>query len=94
MSDPKHPMQPVVWDDHDVIRFKRNDIVRFLLDNGGYDLNRLTSMPFSTDDWTQFMQLIGYSVSGAGDLSILDPAIIERADEEAARLVAARQKPI
>lgn len=80
-----HPMQPVEVDDDGVVRFKRNNIVRYLLDwcaskNGaaGYhentsgpapDLNHLATMNFSQEDWTQLAQLGGYSISGFGELS-------------------------
>lgn len=35
----RHPIQPLYTDEHGVIRFKANAIVRFLLDKGGYNLN-------------------------------------------------------
>lgn len=44
------------------------------------DLNTLALMDFSRDDWTQLAQLIGYSVSGAGDLSYFDRKVIAAAD--------------
>lgn len=77
----KHPMQPIVKVDG-VLRFKANNIVRFLLDRGPNDLNALGSIRylFSQDDWDQFMQLIGYSVSGYGDLSTVSRESVEAAD--------------
>lgn len=65
----RQPIQPIVVDAHGVKRFRANEIVRYLLDNGRIDLNRLAVLPFSADDREQFAQLIGYSVSGFGDLS-------------------------
>lgn len=88
-KEPSHPMQPVVVDDDGVHRFKKNAIVGFLLDAGPFDLNKLALMPFSDEDRTQFAQLIGYSVSGAGDLSYFDSEVTRRADRESAKLVAA-----
>lgn len=82
----QHPMQPVVFDEHRTIRFRQNTIVRFLLDSGDVDMNRLAAMPFSDADRTQFAQLIGYSVSGSGELSYFDPNVIEKADAEADKL--------
>lgn len=70
MSDepnPDHPRQPEVMV-NGVLRFKQNAIVRFLLDEGPFDLNRIALMDFSADDRRQFAQLIGYSVSGYYDL--------------------------
>ncbi len=86
----KHPMQPIEWDDEGVIRFKRNVIVRFLLDwasERGMDLNGLQLVPASSDDWTQFMQLIGYSVSGAGDVPGFSRTVLAKADVEVALMV-------
>lgn len=66
---PTHPLQPLVTDDEGTVRFKQNAIVRFLLDNAKYDLNVLSTMPFSQEDWIQFAQLIGYSLCGFSELS-------------------------
>ena len=91
--EPKHPIQPLVWDvvgdneTDDVIRFKKNKIVRFLLDAGPFDMNQLALMPFDREDREQFAQLIGYSVSGFGELSYADPAIVARMDRIAERMV-------
>jgi hypothetical protein len=63
-----YPLQPVQRDKDGVIRFRRNAIVAFLLDAGPYDMNKLAMMPFSNEDREQFAMLIGYSVSGFGDL--------------------------
>lgn len=68
----KHPIQPLYKDEHGVIRFKPNKIVQWLLDAGPHDLNDIARMNFDNDDRIQFAQLIGYSLSGAGDLSYFD----------------------
>lgn len=65
------PMQPIVVDKHSVPRFQENAIVSYLLDwasSRGCSLNDLALLPFSDADREQFAQLIGYSVSGYGDL--------------------------
>lgn len=67
-KDIRHPIQPLVWDKHKVLRFKQNKIVRYLLDNGGIDLNQIAILGFSKEDQEQFAQLIGYSVGGFFDL--------------------------
>lgn len=82
----KHPMQPIVYSKDKVIRFKENVIVSFLLNSGPNDMNKLAMMNFSKDDWTQFYQLIGYSVSGFGDLSRVDKKIVIEADKIAEKL--------
>lgn len=92
----KHPNQPVHLDEHDTARFKENKIVRFLLDAGPFDLNRLFVMvqldrKFSENDWSQFMQLIGYSVSGFGDLRYADSDSVAWGDAEAEKLLAEKE---
>jgi hypothetical protein len=62
------PMQPLVVDHVGTIRFKENAIVRYLLDNGGIDMNQLARVDSTDADREQFAQLIGYSVSGYGEL--------------------------
>lgn len=91
---PKHPMQPVIWKDG-VARFQKNAIVDFLLDWArprGMDLNELTTMNFSADDWNQFAQLIGYSVSGFGSLSYAKRSIVAAADAIVDEAVKKRSK--
>ena len=65
----RHPLQPLLIDEHGTVRFKANAIVIYLLDAGPYDMNTLALMPWSDEDREQFAQLIGYSLSGFGDLS-------------------------
>ena len=91
----RHPIQPLVKDPHGVVRFKANGIVRFLLDNGGHDLNDLACRSFSTEDHEQFAQLIGYSLSGFGELGYVSDETYNTAermgngtDERDARIAA------
>lgn len=101
------PIQPTYTDTHGTIRFRENHIVRYLLDHGGLDLHALAlALPNEQADWEQFAQLIGYSLSGFGDLSYvrdetyavaealaMNPAIAEtqaRLDHQAALLAHAR----
>jgi hypothetical protein len=79
-------MQPVCWSD-DVVRFKQNAIVRFLLDAGPFDMNQLALMTFSDEDREQFAQLIGYSVSGYGELSYVRDESVNKADRRAEKLI-------
>lgn len=82
----KHPIQSIEIDAQGVSRFKKNEIVRFLLDKGYFDLNAIAIMPFSDDDRMQFAQLIGYSVSGFSELDYVDndtySVALEMADSE------------
>lgn len=83
---PKHPMQPIVWDGRGVIRFKKNAAIDYVLDNGGIDLNQIAMGNFSIEDREQFNQLIGYSVSGYGDLSFIRRKTVRTADKKAKQL--------
>ena len=76
----QHPIQPLVTDQHGVLRFKENKIVRHLLDNGGISLNAIAVMDFTQEDREQFAQLIGYSHSGASDLGYMSDEVLEAAE--------------
>lgn len=65
MVDRYQPMQPIEHNESGVKRFRANTVVRYLLDNGGIDLNDLARIDFPNEDRDQFAQLIGYSVSAA-----------------------------
>ena len=72
-----HPIQPLAEDENGVMRFKANRMVRHLLDWAqprGMGLNEMAAMDFPGEDWEQFAQLIGYSLSGYGDLSYVSDA--------------------
>lgn len=78
----KHPIQPLYRDAKGVTRFHANKIVQFLLDAGPFDMNKLAMMPFSANDREQFAQLIGYSLSGFGDLNYVSDETYEAAESE------------
>lgn len=82
----QQPMQPLYRDDHGTIRFQPNKLVRYLLDNGGIDMNDLAIVDFPQDDREQFAQLIGYSLSGYSELSYVREESVERADSLLAEL--------
>lgn len=85
-----HPMQPIGLDTHGVVRFKSNAIVQDLLDRSrlaGYDLNEIIQGGASPEDYTQLMQLIGYSVYGFRELSTSPSDLVTLADSEAERLM-------
>lgn len=82
----KNPMQPVILAADGVVRFKENKIVAYLLqfaEDRGVDLNQIVMMDFGDDDYSQLMQLIGYSVSGYGNLSRANRRHVVRADNAA-----------
>lgn len=75
----RHPIQPVEKDARGVARFKANAIVQYLLDSGPFDMNHLAAVPFSREDREQFAQLIGYSLSGFGDLGYASDEVYDAA---------------
>lgn len=75
-----NPIQPLAKDERGTLRFKKNAIVSYLLDNGGIDLNHLARQDFSNDDRQQFAQLIGYSLSGYSELPYVDNEAYEVAE--------------
>jgi hypothetical protein len=78
----KHPIQPVIVDEHGTQRFKSNAIVEHLLDvaeKSGVDMNSLAVMDFTQEDREQFAQLIGYSLSGFSELSYASTETVETA---------------
>lgn len=83
-------MQPIITDPGGVIRFKFNAIIIFLLTEGAagrrFNLNTIPFDVFPQEDIEQFYQLMGYSVSGYGDLSFISDESVEKADQEAAKL--------
>lgn len=78
----KMPMQPVINDEHGHLRFDANLVVRRLLDEAqkrGFGLNELACCSFPREHREQFAQLIGYSLSGASDLSYFSTETLEAA---------------
>jgi hypothetical protein len=73
-------MQEIYKDKNKVYRFRENAIVRYLLDAGPFDMNKLAIMPFKKEEREQFAQLIGYSVDGFAELSYVSKAAIKEAD--------------
>jgi len=77
----KQPIQPIIMDEFGTFRFQANAIVRYLLDNGGIDMNDLARLEFSNEDRQQFAQLIGYSLGSYGKLThYVDDAAYETAE--------------
>jgi hypothetical protein len=77
----ENPIQPLITDENGVLRFKLNEIVRYLLDSHPTcSLNELAMMSFSEEDRQQFAQLIGYSLSGYGELPYVDDYAYESAE--------------
>lgn len=73
----KHPIQPLVRDEHGVVRFKANKIVQYLLRHCNDGMNTLARQGFSLEDQEQFAQLIGYSHSVARDLPYMNSTTLD-----------------
>lgn len=82
----KHPLQTIVRAEDGVIRFQGNVLVQHLLDSypGGAAALRLACPAADNGDWEQLDQLLGWSVSGFGDLPYVSRETIEAADAVAA----------
>lgn len=84
------PMQPIEWDGKGVIRFQDNKIISMLYEAGVFDLNAIAvqciEKKIPRADQMQFWQMLGYSVSGFGDLSFATKEMVAAADEIAAQL--------
>ena len=78
----EHPTQPLVLV-NGVVRFKGNKIVERLFEERVIDLNKIVGWDLPAEDFEQFWQLLGYSVSGYGELSFIRPETVERADKAA-----------
>lgn len=78
-----HPIQPLYLDGTNVIRFKQNAIVKFLLEAGPFDMNKLALMPFSVEDREQFAQLIGYTFGGFAELPYVTNKTYNKAHRKA-----------
>lgn len=77
----------IIIDDVNVARFKENKLVSYLLEKSGEDMNKLARMHFSKDDQMQFAQLIGYSVSGYGDLPYASKKSVRKADKKVDEII-------
>ena len=80
-------LQPIIKAKDGVIRFKGNAIIIWLLESGKLDLNQIAAMDFPKADEEQLAQLLGYSVSGFGDLSYASKKAIQAADVAAGFLL-------
>ena len=81
----KHPMQPIEWVDG-VIGFRKNKIISDMFDAGLIDLNKIARLSYSDEDRMQLAQLLGYSISGFGELPYARKDVVEEADRIANQL--------
>lgn len=87
LSNMAQPIQPIGLDEHGVLRFKKNAIVADLVDSSNLnDISRKVKQgQYSNQDYVHLMQLVGYSVSGFGDLSSVQkyPEVLKEVDSRA-----------
>jgi hypothetical protein len=76
------PQQPIVMADG-VLRFRKNAVLRWLVDQGHVDLNKIDFAAFDGADVAQFYQLFGYSVSAFGGLDFIPDELVDSADRAA-----------
>lgn len=82
----KLPMQPIHLDSLGVARFTKNRIVDDLLEfaaSRGFGLNEIAAGDYSDYEHMQMAQLIGYSLSGYGELSYVSDESFNSAHENA-----------
>jgi hypothetical protein len=83
-------MQPIIATYEGIARFRANKIVQWVLRQGKrgrkFDLNDIIVEDFPIEDVEQFWQMLGYSLSGYGELSFIREETIAHADAEAERL--------
>ena len=77
----KHPMQPIHRDSAGVVRFVENRIVRHVLAESHLTLDDLFSLGYDPEDYEQVIQLVGFSVSGFGDMPHVNPNSVAIADK-------------
>lgn len=84
MAKREQPMQPIYIDNKGVARFQSNKIVDWLFVTQKISLNEISAMCQNSKipkvDQMQFWQMLGYSVSGFGDLSFADKEVVAQAD--------------
>jgi len=76
------PMQPIYVDGDNIVRFRANAIVRWLVDSGRVDLNDVTKNMDSMNryDIAQFWQMLGTSVSAFCGYDFVPRSVVKRAD--------------
>ncbi len=90
-------MQPIYFDERGTARFRANKIVQWMVARGAagksFDLNTIVIELGGLDieEHEQFNQLLGYSVSGYGDIAGMRSDTVAVADEIVEAMVAERK---
>lgn len=84
------PVQPVFREMDGRLRFTANEFVRWMFDEGKrrgvYTMESLAILGYPDDHFAQFLQLIGYTVSGFEEHSLVNEHSRERVAAELERL--------
>lgn len=84
-------MRSIELDALGTARFRKNTIVAWLVENGHVSLNSIIENSpkggWPQEDIEEFWQMLGYSVSGYGDLSFIRPETVEAADKIVENLI-------
>ena len=89
----KQPTQPMVVDERGVVCFQSNKVIEWLFEAGKLDLIELAVAAaknpagFPRADRMQVAQMLGYSVSGFGDLSYVPRDVAGEMDAAAAEVL-------
>lgn len=88
------PMQPIAIDEEGVARFRKNDVVDWLATKIDLDCVATAAHRFGFDpyDVAQFWQMLGYSISGYGELSFIPKSVVRKADEKETKLLRPRKR--
>lgn len=84
-------MREIALDDKGTPRFKKNAVVRYLVNTEIISLNEVLAFSLANglpiEDVEEFWQMLGYSTAGYGDLSFVRDETKNAADEAANRLL-------
>jgi len=87
----EYPIQPIEFDNKGVIRFKKNRIIEDLLNTSHMDFNKICLKHqegyYTLEEYEQLNMLIGYSISGFGDLEGVSREMVEEVEKIAEELI-------
>lgn len=72
----RQPTQPL-FKERNIVKFKPNPIVVYLLENSRVDLTTISRMEFKDEDRTQLVQLLGASIGEFSDLPFVDKDVLQ-----------------
>lgn len=82
---PRHPMQPIVFDDKGVLRFKADNIVKEIIEQ--YPFDPVTNSEQFASDYQQILQLMGVTVDDYCSMPYVSKRSKHKARKKAAELL-------